>query len=330
MKEIKKIYGSLLEELLQKAERKKEIAYKEAVQDCIQLINEKINAYEKQATYDYQAAIEQFIADKRLTGCSPGTLKNYGLELQIFKKAINKPIQDVTDIDIKGYLSRFEHLKRATIATKTSILKSFFAYLIDEEIIQKNPMRKIKRIKDEKKQIRYLTMDEMLRIREAAGDDLRSRCMLEFLFETGCRVSEMVQVRLDQVDWLNRSVIVRGKGAKERTVYFHVNAHYYLKKYLNTRLDNSPYLFAPRKGKARVLSTRIVQSEIKKIGEKAGLNKRLHPHMLRHTLATHLLNKGMEISSVAEILGHEKLSTTQIYARITERRKKEEYSRYIA
>ncbi|ERI07253.1 site-specific tyrosine recombinase/integron integrase [Aneurinibacillus aneurinilyticus] len=330
MKEIKKIYEEVLGEMLQKAEKRREAAYKEAVHDFIELINEKMTEHEKQASYDYQVAIEQFIADKRLAGCSTGTLKNYTLELQIFKKHINKPLQDITDADIKLYLGHFEHLKRATIATKTSILKSFFAYLMDEEIIQKNPMRKIKRVKEEKKQIRYLTMDEMLRIREAAGDNLRARCMLEFLFETGCRVSEMVQIRLDQIDWLNRSVIVRGKGAKERTVYFHVNAHYYLKKYLNTRLDNSPYLFAPRKGKARALSTRIVQSEIKKIGEKAGLNKRLHPHMLRHTLATHLLNKGMEISSVAEILGHEKLSTTQIYARITERRKKEEYIRYIA
>lgn len=323
------VFEELKNEMLQKAEERGDV-YREAVLDFIHRFDEKMAAYKKKAAHDHQHVIEQFIADKRLAGCSLGTLKNYRIELQGFKQQMDKPIHEITDVDIKAYLTGFEHLKRSTIATKTSILKSFFSYLMDEEMIQTNPTRKIKRVKEEKKQIRYLSMDEMLRIREAVGSDLRSRCMVEFLFETGCRVSEMVQIRLDQIDWLNRSVIVRGKGAKERVVYFHVNAHYYLKKYVESRLDNSPYLFAPKRGKVRALSTRVVQAEMKKIGEKANLNKRFHPHMLRHTLATHLLNKGMEISSVAEILGHEKLSTTQIYARITERRKKEEYSRYIA
>lgn len=327
---IKDLLQEVISELQIKAEQDQRPGYKEAINDLLCLYEAKISDYEKNVKKRNGDIIDQFLADKKLAGCSLETIKNYRIELTKFKNEVNKSIEEINDSDIKAYLTGFESLKKSTIATKTSILRSFFTYLVDEEIISNNPMRKIKRIKEEKKQPKYLSMEELLRLREAAGQDLRLRAILEFLFETGCRISEMVNIDINQIDWNNRSIIVKGKGAKERTVFFHTGTFYYLKKYLDSRLDSSPALFVTKIGGAKRIHPRTVQMELNKLGKKAYINKRIHPHMLRHTFATHLLNKGMDIATVGELLGHEKLSTTQHYARVTEQRKKEEYSRFIA
>ncbi|KIV58950.1 hypothetical protein TS64_04095 [Aneurinibacillus migulanus] len=327
---LKRIMEEVVSELMMNAKVNQKEGYKEAVNDLLALLDSKVAEHEKNIEFNNEELIEKFLADKKLAGCAPGTIKNYQLELQKFKKAINKRVEDINDNDIKAYLASFKGIKNSTTSTKISILKSFFSFLLDEELIIKSPLRRIKRVKEEKNQPKYLRMDEMLQLREAVGDNLRLRSMCEFLFETGCRIGEMVALNIDDIDWESRSVKVRGKGSKERTVYFHTNTSYYLKKYLDRRLDNHPALFTTKIGEPRRVHPRSVQIEIKKLGKKAQIKKGIHPHMFRHTLATHLLNKGMEISTVSEILGHEKLSTTQIYARVTEQRKKEEYNRFIA
>jgi integrase/recombinase XerD len=172
-------------------------------------------------------------------------------------------------------------------------------------------------------------MVEILKLREACKNDLRTRALLEILFETGCRVSEIVGVNREDINWEKRSIKIFGKGSKERTVYFHVNTYFYLTKYLATREDPHPALFVTKINPTERLHARSIQIIIKDLGKKANLTKNIHPHALRHTFGTYLLNKGMDISIVSELLGHERLSTTQIYAKLTESRKSSEYLKYF-
>lgn len=324
------VVKEIIIELKKREGTTKKRTHKKLISSIIHWIQEKVESIEDKIDNHNLDLIDRFLADKQLSGCSKGTIMNYRLELHVFKNSIQKTLTDISDVDIKNYLSSFTHLKKSTLTTKLSVLRTFFSYLVDEEIIFKNPLKKIKKIKEEKKQPKYLNMDELLQLREAIGDNLRLRSIFEFLYETGCRLSEIVDLNIDQIDWTNRSVLVKGKGSKERTVFFHTSTHYYLKKYLESRLDKHPALFITKIGEPRRMHPRTVQAEFKELGSKAGIGKKFHPHMLRHTFSTHLLNKGMDIATLAELLGHEKLSTTQIYAKITEQRKKEAYHRYIS
>lgn len=324
------VIQEILEEMRKRSVKDGRECYSEIVNDLTIVVEEKLQKYEADVEKKIGDLIEMFLSDKKLAGCSAGTISNYRLELNKFKQYVTKAIDELTAHDIKHYLSGFEHLKKSTLATKISTIKSFFSFLFDEEIIEKNPMRKIKRVKEEKNQPKYLNMDELLRLREACGSDIRKRAILEFLFESGCRISEIVGININDIDWSNRSVVVKGKGSKERTVYFHTNTFFFLKRYLAEREDNCPALFVTKIGEAKRIHPRSIQLELKQLGKLSGIEKRLHPHVLRHSFATHLLNRGMDIATVSELLGHEKLSTTQIYARVTEQKKKQDYNRYIA
>ncbi|WP_051330942.1 site-specific tyrosine recombinase/integron integrase [Aneurinibacillus terranovensis] len=320
----------LITEIKVQAEKDSREGYQDAIQDVLNLIESKVMGYVENVKLQNSNLVENFLAEKKLNGCSAGTIKNYRIELNKFKESIDKNVDEITDIDIKHYLSEFANLKKSTLSTKISVLKSFFSYLFDEELIKKNPMQKIKRMKEEKNQPKYLSMDEMLRLREGCGQDIRLRSLLELMFESGCRISEVCDIKKQDIDWETNSIIVKGKGSKERVVFFHTNTKHFLKRYLESRYDDCPFLFVTKKGIPRKVNPRSIQMEMKKLGIKSQISQGIHPHMLRHTFATYLLNKGMDISIVAELLGHEKLSTTQIYAKVTIQRKSAEYQRHIA
>jgi len=318
-----------LEEINKIGESHSNPAFKDAVIEISSLLEKKIQT-KIQGNAENQKILERFLSEKNLSGCSKGTLSNYRFEIQKFLSVINKPVSTITGNDIKAYITSFSDQKKSTIATKLSIIKSFFYYLTEENIVESNPTLKIKKIKEDKLQPKFLTMVEMLQLREACGNDIRARAILELLFETGCRVSEIVNINLDEIDWEKRSVKIWGKGAKERTVLFHINTQYFLKEYLSTRSDNCPALFVSKTHPINRLTSRSIQLIIKNLGNKANLNKKIHPHVMRHTFSTYLLNKGMSIEIVAELLGHERLSTTQIYAKVSPTRKETEYFKYFS
>jgi len=270
-----------------------------------------------------------YLASKKIDGLSNITLMSYGQHLKRFANYIRKNVEDITAMDIRMYLANYAKtgVKNSTLATESNILRGFFTWLENEEYIHKSPMRKIKSIKTEKRIRKALTQEELEILREGCKN-IRQKALLEFLFSTGCRLSEVVNVNKDDVNWQSLSLKVIGKGNKERTVYINAKAKVYLKKYIMSRLDNSEALFVSERKPYNRLQNRAIQNEINKIAEQSKLNKNIYPHLLRHTAATHWLNSGMDITVVQEILGHEEASTTQIYAQISNIEVEHQYRKY--
>jgi integrase/recombinase XerD len=154
------------------------------------------------------------------------------------------------------------------------------------------------------------------------------KAIFEFMFSTGCRIGEIVALEKNHINWSNQSAIVRGKGDKEREVYFNIRCEIWLKRYIESRDDNNPAIFvtARRPHKMSVAQMRYI---IKRISNRAEINKEIHPHQLRHSYATHLLNNGAPIEVIQSLMGHEKSETTRIYAQLSGRLRKEYYQKYF-
>jgi len=277
---------------------------------------------------DLTEKIELFLSGKRLEGLSSLSLDGYGLHLRIFSEHVKKKVEAITTADIRVYLGRFQHQKSATLASKLSVLKSFFGWLAAGDIIPKDPTSKIKPPKKEKRLPKALTIEELEMMREACRT-IRERALIEALYATGCRLSEVQQLDRSDIDFTTQSCRVIGKGNKEREVYFSFKAIFHLKKYFLSRGDRDPALFITERRPFRRLSKRGIQREIGIIAERAGLQKRVTPHVMRHTFATLTLNNGAELVAVQELLGHENPATTQIYASITAERKREQHRKYL-
>lgn len=277
---------------------------------------------------DLQEKIELFLSGKKLEGLSSITLSDYRLHLNRFSDQIKKKVEDVTAADIRVYLGQFKDQKISTISTKLSVLKSFFGWLTAEEILQRDPTMRIKPPKKEKRMPKALTIEELEMLREACSN-IRQRMLIEVLYATGCRLSEVYGLNRSDIDQNRMSCKVIGKGNKEREVYFSYKAMYHLRKYLMSRTDDEPALIVTERKPSRRLTRRGIQREVGIIAAAAGLQKRVSPHTLRHTFATLTLNNGADLVAVQELLGHENPATTQIYASISEERKREQHKKHL-
>lgn len=277
---------------------------------------------------DLTEKTKMFIASKKLEGLSPVTLDSYVLELRIFSEHVKKRVSEITTADIRCYLANFDYLKMISISRKLSVLKSFFGWLTAEEILLRDPTSKIKPPKKEKRLPKALTIEELEMMREACETN-RQRAFLEVLYATGCRLSEVQALNKSDINYQTMSCRVIGKGNKEREVYFSPKAMYHLRKYLLSRTDECEALFITERKPYRRLGDRGIQREIKKIAKMAGIEKSVSPHTLRHTFATLTLNNGADIAAVQALLGHEDPSTTQIYAQLTEEKKRESHKKYL-
>jgi len=277
---------------------------------------------------DLQQKIELFLASKKLEGLSPITLDGYKLELNIFAEKVKKRTNEITTSDIRVFLGNYNYLKLSSISKKLSVLKSFFSWLTAEEIIQRDPSSKIKPPKKEKRLPKALSIEELELLRESCKTN-RQRAFLEVLYATGCRLSEIHDLNRNDINYQSMSFHVIGKGNKEREVFLSFKAMYHLKKYLMSRNDEEEALMITERKPYRRLSKRGIQREIGIIAKNARLEKRVHPHVLRHTFATLLLNNGAELAAVQALLGHEQASTTQIYAQLSEEKKREQHKKYL-
>lgn len=277
---------------------------------------------------DLHEKIQLFLSSKKLEGLSQITLDGYKLELKIFADKVKKKTDEITAADIRVFLAQFNHLKLSSISKKLSVLKSFFGWLASEEIIQRDPTAKLKPPKQEKRLPKALTIEELEMLREACKT-IRQRALLEVLYATGCRLSEVYALNRSDINYQSLSCRVIGKGNKEREVYFSFKAMYHLRKYLMSRTDNEPALFITERKPYRRLSKRGIQREIAKIATDAGLEKKVSPHTLRHTFATLTLNNGAELAAVQALLGHEDPATTQIYAQLSNEKKREQHRKYL-
>ncbi len=277
---------------------------------------------------DIREKVDQFLAAKKLEGLSEITLEGYQLELRIFASHIDQPIEFITTADLRDYLARFERLKMSSISKKLSVLKSFFAWLADEEIIAKDPARRIKPPKKEQRLPKSLTIEELEQVREGCITS-RERALMEVFYATGGRLSEVQQLNQGDINYQSMSARVIGKGNKERDVYLSFKALYHLKKYIKTRDDEIPALFITERQPYRRLSNRGIQRAIKMVAQRSGVQKRIHPHTFRHTFATLTLNNGADLSSVQALLGHADPATTQVYAQVSEEKKREAYRKHL-
>ena len=269
---------------------------------------------------DLNRRIKYYLGAKRIDGLSDKTLGNYRCNLEMFAARVNKSAAKVTTDDIRGYISYLDetrHLKDTSLQTHINILRAFFGWLHTEERIKKNPMSKIKSLKLDKKGARQaLTVEELERLRDACKT-YREKALIEFLVSTGCRLSEVAQLRAADLNLADRSVQVTGKGDKDRVVYFSVRARLMVQEYIVQRKGGDG-LFVSNKSPYEPLKPRAIQRIVRSLSERAGLEGRVHPHLLRHTFATHALNGGMDVTVIQRLLGHEDIATTQIYAELNE------------
>lgn len=277
---------------------------------------------------DIQEKISIFLSAKKVEGLSPATIEGYKIELRLFDLAIHKNVADVTSNDIRLFLSRFDHLKMSTISKKLSVIKSFFTWLHTEEIIPRNPSIKVKMPKQEKLLVKALDIEQLELVREMCIT-FRQRALVEVLYATGCRLSEIQQLNIKDIDFQSMSTKVKGKGSKERIVFFSFKAMYHLKKYLNNRNDDCEALFVTERKPYRRMSNRAIESEINKIGKRAALEQSLSPHWFRRSLATLMLQNGGKLEAVQAILGHERPETTLRYTKITDEYKRDQYKKYF-
>jgi integrase/recombinase XerC len=214
---------------------------------------------------------------------------------------------------------------RASISRKISSLRSFFRFLNRERVISENPFALVSSPKAEKRLPEFFYEEEMENLLKACeGDEpiqMRNKAMFELFYATGIRVSECAGLRIKDLDFSLSTILVKGKGSKERYVPFGTYAHEALEEYINIsrgrllKKEDHEYVFVNFRGGP--LTSRGIRHVLSKIIKDASLNAKIHPHMLRHTFATHLLNNGADLRTVQELLGHENLSSTQIYTHVT-------------
>ena len=198
-----------------------------------------------------------------------------------------------------------------------------------EDIIRKNPMRKIKSLKfDRMRSRRPLSPEELEQLRDGC-QTYKQKALIEFLVSSGCRLGEVVGLRVDQVDWQSRSVVVTGKGDKDRIVYFSVRAKMMLKAYLAQRKGGHA-LFASSRAPYDAMGAAAIQKLVRQIGVQAHEPRRIHPHILRHTFASNAVNGGMKIATIQQLLGHSDPKTTCIYAEMSPKAVQYEYEQIIA
>ena len=282
---------------------------------------------------DATEKIEMFLSGKQLEGLSQLTLEGYLMELTMFYNHVDKPTVQITTSDIRSYLASNKEWQVGTIDKKLSVLKSYFSWLVQEELLIKNPVSKIKAPKKPKRLPKSLTVEELEIVRESCETN-RERALVEVMFSTGCRLSEIANMKISDIDFHERNAKVIGKGNKERTVYFSFKAMHHLNKYLNTRKGplkkNSDYLFIGLRRPFNKLTNRSIERIVDKIESRSNLSKSLTPHVFRHTAATLMMDNGADLVDVQHILGHENPSTTLVYASVSEERKKIAHRRFLA
>ncbi len=296
----------------------------------------------------YGADLTQF--GEFLTGTSEGSLigpELTSLSHQQDSSAMAVATQTKSGVDelllsadintIRAYLAHLNEKQycKSTTARKLATLRSFYKFLVKRNQIGSNPASAVRTPKLEKKLPRFLEYDQVRKLLETPPMDswlgARDRAILETLYSTGMRVSELVALNMDDIDFLGEVVHIRGKGKKERVAPIGSSALQIIQHYIefrNKRAQNNAnfdlkVLFVNKHG--RRLSTRSVRRKMDKYLKIAGLDTAISPHTLRHSFATHMLNNGADLRSLQELLGHQSLSTTQIYTHLTTRKLKEVY-----
>jgi len=273
---------------------------------------------------------KHYQSDKLLEGYSLQTIKAYTIQFNLLIRHFNEDVnmEDIEHSELKGYLVEgSERLKPSSLGHRIRFVKSLFKWAHEEGVIKSNPARKLREPKTSLRIPKFLTEKEIEYLREGCICSFEN-ALFEFMYSTGCRIGEMVLLDKESVSLENRSAIVTGKGDKEREVYFNIRCEIWLKRYLQERSDSNRALFVTKRNPHR-LSIAQMRYIIKRISSRAGINKSIYPHQLRHSFATHLMNNGAPIEVIQNLLGHEKSETTRIYAQLSGTMRRELYRKYF-
>ena len=298
---------------------------------------------------------KKFLTAKIVKGCTDRTVDFYKKELIFIFDRLHKTADEVTTDDIRYYLAirqKRDKISKTTANNELRVLSSFYQYLQAEEIVLKNPVQKIEKIKERKKKKNAFTELEIEKIRDAAKN-YREKAIVDVLLSTGCRVSELVIMRISDID--GNKMIVHGKGEKDRIVYLNAKAMISLEKYLSERSDDNPYIFCGgyfvQNNKEAMSKYRCskngewykdpnlvsdghadkgtIEQLMRKLRKRAGVETRCYPHKFRRTCATMALRHGMPIEQVSKMLGHESIETTQIYLDLSEEDLAQAHKKYV-
>lgn len=266
------------------------------------------------------------------------TINSYREDLIEYNEFLGNNFTNITNIDkniINKYLKYLyeRELNKNSISRKLSSIRGLYNYLVREEIIEENYFNSISNPKKDLYLPKFLNDSEMDKLFNACMDETplnqRDKLIIELLYATGLRVSELVNIKIKDMDIKEKIIKVLGKGSKERIVIYNNHTSEALNKYLNDGYNelnkkNSGYLIINKDGDK--LSERYVRNIINKLVRKAGLNIKISPHTIRHTFATDMLEEGADLVTVKELLGHESLNTTSIYTHITNEQIKKTYN----
>lgn len=268
---------------------------------------------------------------------SQNTLNSYENDLNKFENYYkNKDILKITSNDINKYIQTLSDLAPTTVSHNISSLKTFYSYFLKLGSISSNPTDGIKSPKLGTHLPVYLTIEEINKLLDIEVIDAfssRNKALLELMYATGLRISEVINLEFKNIDYDDCIVRVLGKGSKERIVPINDYAITYLKKYIDNyrpelvKNEINNYIFLNNHGKK--LTRQGVFKIIKAYAQEKGINKNIGPHTLRHTFATHLLENGADLRVIQELLGHESISTTQIYTHLTNEALHNEYKKYF-
>lgn len=264
---------------------------------------------------------------------SENTIDSYGENLKLLSDTTKKSLITLTNEDIRTFLINIDTTPR-TKAHYLTVFNAFYNYLIFCEKLSKNPCDGIKGPKLEKKLPNYLTsseIDKLFNIRLLKPVDYRNKAMLETLYATGTRISELINLELNQIDFQERIIRVTGKGKKDRIIPLADSASDALEEYINNYRDylikkETNYVFLNKDGNR--ISRQGFFKILKSLCKEAGINKEISPHTLRHSFATNLLNNGADLRVIQELLGHENLETTEIYSHLSNKKIEDDYNNH--
>ncbi|MDG5473691.1 tyrosine-type recombinase/integrase [Jeotgalibacillus sp. ET6] len=272
--------------------------------------------------------IEQFKIDYQLK-LVPKTIRGYEFNIRQLLEQMEKPFEDITRKDVRNWLMLLEEkgYKPLTVYTKLIGVKTFYKYCMEEGLITKDPVEHIPYPKIPDKVPTYLTKPELAQLRACVQHSLLERAIIEVFVATGVRVSELVAMNKEDINETERSIhIPEGKGNKGRIVLISLESLHYLTAYLKSRTDALPYVFINQAASNRLRRQKI-NANFQAYSTQLGF--RVIPHMLRHTFATHLAQKGMPLECIQELLGHQRPATTQLYSRLFNQARKETYDRWM-
>ena len=268
-------------------------------------------------TEEVPDVVKLYLASRAISNLAHSSLVQYKYKLVNFFKVMRKSYADITTNDIRLYLYNYKAQNNSSdcyMENIRGVINQFFQWLVDNDYLLRNPCAKIEKIKYTRYRRKPLTSYQLEYTRWNTMT-VREKALVDFIYSTGCRVSECAAMLLSDIDWNERAVLIRhGKGDKERTVYFNAEAEVSLKAYLDTRDDETDAIFVSTRRPHKPLGARSIEAIFRKLSGE--VNMHLYPHKLRHTFATAGLRSGMPIEQLQALLGHADPKTTLIYAKL--------------